>query len=216
MVANCAEPLDRRGGALHRALGHDQRQQRRRRRVFECRGRSKDQNGDKEVDHREPARIGAPCDERDRQRLGELAGLQDPLALVTIRDVARHKHQQRRGEKTDQPHHAERERTAGQVIDLPAESHDADQAGESRQASREQKKQKRSVREQGAGADRHRDGHRPAFWACRYRERTARSTCFVIHAVTDAGTRCQWSVGRCIRHCTLKHAGHNRLGLAWM
>ena len=176
-----------RGGALHRALRHDQRQQRRRRRVFECGGRSEHQHGDEDIDHVEPAGIGAPCQQQRRQRLGKLAGLQDPLALVTIRDVARHEHQQRGREKADQPDHAERERTAGQVIDLPAERHDADQAGEARQASREQKKQERSVREQmRRRRQASRRTFRPVSCCSRQRERTARPTSFVIHAVTDA------------------------------
>jgi hypothetical protein len=70
---------------------------------------------------------------------GKLAGLQDSLAFVAIRDIAGHKYQQRSRDKADQSQHTEREGAAGEVIDLPAEGHHTDQAGESRKASGQKK-----------------------------------------------------------------------------
>ena len=148
-----------RGRALHRALGRDQRQQRRRRRALEGAGDPDHEGGDEYLRHGEPAGKGADGQKQRGRRFRELAKLHHALALEPVGGVAGHENQQRRGQELHQPDHAELEGAAGDVVDLPADRNRCDLAGEARKAARQQEKQERPVPEQIAGAHRHRRGH---------------------------------------------------------
>ena len=114
---------------------------------------------DENLRHREKARIGAPGEKQRRQPFRDLAELHHALAFVAVGGVAGHEQQQGGREELHQPDHAEIERAAGHVVDLPADGDGPDLAGEARQASRQQKRQERWMPEQIAGADRHQGRH---------------------------------------------------------
>ena len=148
-----------RGRPLQRALRRDQRQQRRERRAFERAGDAEHEGRDEDLDYRQPA-----ADRRRRRETAPIStsaiwqSLHDALALEAVRGVAGDEQQQRRRQKLHQPDHAELERAAGHVVDLPADRDRADLAGEPRKAARQQKEQERSVLEQVAGTDDGRNG----------------------------------------------------------
>jgi len=85
--------------------------------------------------------------------------LHDPLALVAIGRMSRHEHQQRCRQELNQSDHAEIERAAGQLIDLPSDGDCGDLAGEPRESPGNDEQQKRGMPEQSAGADGHQGRH---------------------------------------------------------
>ncbi len=99
-------------------------------------------------------RIGAPGEEQRRQRLGELAELHDTLALDNDRRrVRRRTPAARSGRNCTSPTMPSIEGAAGEIVDLPADRHRSDLAGEARKAPRQQEEKKRALlEERAAGA----------------------------------------------------------------
>jgi len=87
------------------------------------------------MDFADPAGVGAPAEKQCGCGFRQLAELHHALALEPVGRLPCNEYEQRGGKKLHQPDHAELERAAGQIIDLPADRHGGDLAGKPRQAS---------------------------------------------------------------------------------
>ena len=128
-------------------------QQRRRRRRLEGGGDAEERDRGIDRRHRQPALPAPPAEEPGGGRLGELADLHHPLAVVAVGGMAGDEDEERHRHELRQPHQPELEGAAGHRIDLPAERHGRHLRREAREAAPDEVEQERRVGEEPRRGD---------------------------------------------------------------